>query len=88
MKRKKIGFATPIDQWFSSELRNYISDKLLGSASACNTYFNPVTIKKLIVDHESKRHDFRRHLFSLLSFELWHEQFISSPPSILPSKVS
>jgi asparagine synthase (glutamine-hydrolysing) len=80
IKRKKIGFATPIDQWFSSELRNYISDRLLGSGSACKIYFNPVTIKKLIADHESKRHDYKRHLFNLLSFELWHEQFISPIP--------
>jgi asparagine synthase (glutamine-hydrolysing) len=77
IRRRKIGFATPIDQWFSSQLRNYVSDILLGSGSACNLYFNSATIEKLIADHENKRHDYKRHLFILLTFELWHQQFIS-----------
>lgn len=83
IKRKKIGFTTPIDQWFSSELRNYVSDKLLGSGSACNLYFNPATIEKMIADHENKRHDYKRHLFNLLTFEMWHEQFVTSTSSSL-----
>jgi asparagine synthase (glutamine-hydrolysing) len=74
--RKKIGFSTPVDQWFSKELRNYISDKLLGASSACGIYFDQAAIGRLIADHESKRHDHQRHLFNLLSFELWHELFI------------
>ena len=75
--RKKIGFATPVDKWFGRELRGYITDKLLGSGSACRSYFEPAVIEELIVDHESRRQDYKRHLFSLLTFELWHEEFIA-----------
>jgi asparagine synthase (glutamine-hydrolysing) len=76
VQRRKIGFATPVDQWFGTELHNFISNRLLDSNSACSRYFNLSTIKTLIEDHGSKRHDYKRHLFSLLTFELWHEQFI------------
>jgi asparagine synthase (glutamine-hydrolysing) len=77
MQRKKIGFATPIDQWFSHDLRSYINDQLLSSGSACNYFFEPTTIRSLIEDHESGRHDYKRPLFSLLTFELWYQQFIT-----------
>lgn len=79
--RKKIGFATPLDQWFGRELRTYVSDQLLDRESACRIYFNPATIEKLITDHESRRHDHKRHLFNLLTFEMWHQQFITSFPA-------
>lgn len=83
IKRKKIGFATPIDQWFGGELRNYIGDQLLATDSACCQFFEPKTIEAIIADHESRRHDYKRHLFSLLTFELWHKCFIKQP---LPSE--
>lgn len=77
-KRKKIGFATPLDQWFRGDLRTYIGDQLLAANSACCHYFEPKVIESMITDHESHRHDYKRHLFALLTFELWHKQFISS----------
>jgi hypothetical protein len=33
----------------------------------------------LLREHISGRHDHRRQLFSLLTFELWHRQFIGEP---------
>jgi asparagine synthase (glutamine-hydrolysing) len=77
IQRKKIGFATPVDQWFGGKLRSYVGEHLLASNSACRHYFEPLTIKRLISDHESKRHDHKRQLFSLLTFELWYKQFMS-----------
>jgi asparagine synthase (glutamine-hydrolysing) len=78
VRRKKIGFTTPVDRWFSHELHQYIGDQLLSADSACYHYFEPAAIQRLIADHESRRHDYKRHLFSLLTFELWHKQFISN----------
>ncbi len=74
--RKKIGFATPVDQWFAGELRGFIGEQLLASNSACCHYFEPAEIRQMIADHERQRHDYKRHLFSLLTFELWHNQFM------------
>jgi asparagine synthase (glutamine-hydrolysing) len=79
--RKKIGFATPLDQWFGRELRTYLSDQLLDQQSACRIYFHPAAIEKMITDHETGRYDHKRHLFSLLTFEMWYQQFITSFPA-------
>ncbi len=74
--RKKRGFDTPIDSWFRSELSGYVRETLLSADSACPIYFQPSAIDALIREHISGRQDHRRQLFSLLTFELWHRQFI------------
>ena len=74
--RKKRGFDTPIDSWFRSELSGYVRETLLSADSACPIYFQPSAIDALIREHVSGRQDHRRQLFSLLTFELWHRQFI------------
>jgi asparagine synthase (glutamine-hydrolysing) len=77
LQRKKIGFETPIDQWFGGEMENYVSELLLWKGSACDMFFNLPVIEKMINDHVNKRFNYQRHLFMLISFELWYQMFIS-----------
>ena len=82
--RKKIGFATPVDDWFRSGLQGAVEERLLAPGSACREYLRPETVRRLVDEHRRGRHDHKRLLFSLVTFELWHEQFIrpsSWPPS-------
>ena len=85
--RRKLGFGTPLDRWFRSELSGYVRSMLLSSDSACLIYFQSETIETLLNEHRSGRQDHQRHLFSLLMFELWHRQFIGSP-GLHPSRES
>ena len=75
--RKKIGFATPVDSWLRGALRSYAEERLLDEGSAARTYFRPEPVRRLLAEHASGRHDHKRILFSLLTFEIWHEQFIA-----------
>jgi asparagine synthase (glutamine-hydrolysing) len=77
LRRKKIGFSTPVDEWFRGEMRSLIQERLLDHESPCRTYFRPDVIDRIIREHESGRHDHKRILFSLLTFDVWHELFIS-----------
>jgi asparagine synthase (glutamine-hydrolysing) len=74
--RMKRGFDTPIFRWFRSEMSGYVHDMLLSEESVCPLYFQPAAIESLIADHVAGRQDNWRRLFSLLTFELWHRQFI------------
>jgi len=76
ISRRKIGFATPVDGWFRRELRDATRERLLGSGSACREFFRPETIDAMLEEHRTGREDHKRVLFSLLTFEIWHEQFI------------
>jgi asparagine synthase (glutamine-hydrolysing) len=76
INRRKIGFATPVDQWFRGEWRDEIHDRLLSAGSGCRTYLNSQTLEKILEEHYAGREDHKRLLFSLMTFEIWHEQFI------------
>lgn len=79
LSRPKNGFCTPIDQWFREELNDDLAERLCAWGSACGRYFQIETIRRMLVDHRSGRQDNSRVLFNLLTFELWHERFISGP---------
>jgi asparagine synthase (glutamine-hydrolysing) len=78
--RRKKGFETPIYRWLRSELSGYVKQTLLAPGSACSTYFRPAVVEALIGKHTSGRQDHWRQLFTLLTFELWHRQFIGDHP--------
>ena len=77
LRRKKVGFSTPVDEWFRGEMRSLVQDRLLDPTSACRAFFRPNVINRMIREHETGRHDHKRILFSLLTFEIWHELFIA-----------
>ena len=86
INRKKIGFSTPLDDWFQSNLRKEIEERLLSEGSACRQYFNLNVIRKMLNDHFEKKEDYKRALFSFLTFEIWYEQFIKPTHSEFVAK--
>jgi len=79
IRRKKVGFATPVDQWFRRELTQSLEERLLATDSACREFFQPTVIRELIHQHRNGRQDYKRVLFELLTFEIWHELFMRKP---------
>lgn len=76
--RKKKGFANPIDQWLRGRMRRYLGDCLLSDSAAVNQYFDRRFIRQMVADHEAGRKDYLRHIYLLISLELWHNRFLSS----------
>ena len=75
--RQKKGFANPIDMWLKTSMRPFLADCLLSENAAVNKYFNSAYIRETIQKHEGNQAEHLRHIYLLLSFELWHQQFIS-----------
>lgn len=76
--RKKKGFANPVEDWFRTRLRGFVENSLLSPDSAVARYFDQDYIR-LLLRRDRRGHDqFRRHIYLLLSFELWHRAFIRS----------
>nr|MBU1328622.1 asparagine synthase (glutamine-hydrolyzing) [Candidatus Omnitrophota bacterium] len=82
--RKKRGFETPMDKWLQSDLADAAIDILNAKNSACNKYFILPYINKMIEDHRSRKRNFQRQIFALLSFELWYKNFFENEKIILP----
>jgi asparagine synthase (glutamine-hydrolysing) len=73
---KKLGFSNPFDKWLRGSMRPLIQDCLLSDTSAVNRYFDRTYLRELFEQHLNGRQH-RRHINLLLSFELWHRQFIT-----------
>lgn len=74
IKRRKKGFATPIDKWFRNELSGYIKEQLL-SGRICRQLFNESMVKNMVDKHQTGKEDHQRHLFALLMLEKWAERY-------------
>lgn len=76
--RKKRGFSTPIDEWLQSDFAKTAKNIFNKKESACRNYFNLNFINRMIDQHQNRKEDFKRHIFLLLSFELWHKAFFEN----------
>jgi asparagine synthase (glutamine-hydrolysing) len=70
-KRKKMGFAVPIGEWFRGELRGMLRDTLFSSAAFGRMHFDMKVVERLVEEHEQERVDHSQRLYALLMLELW-----------------
>lgn len=73
--RKKKGFANPIENWFRVRMRTFVEDCLLSPDSATGRYFDQSYIRRILELDRSGREQYRRHIYMLVSLELWHRAF-------------
>ena len=74
--RKKKGFANPIADWFRVGMRGFVEDCLLGPESSIGTYFEQSYVRRMLDEDRAGKQDWRRHIYLLVSFELWHRTYI------------
>lgn len=74
--RKKRGFPVPIAKWLRGDLREKTREILLDSRSIGRHYFKRSYLQGVLDKHASGREDLSRRIFSLLTLELWHRQYI------------
>jgi asparagine synthase (glutamine-hydrolysing) len=73
-KRKKMGFAVPIGEWFRGELRSMLRENLFASNSFGRSHFNMKVVERIVEEHETQRVDHSQRLYALLMLELWWQQ--------------
>ncbi len=76
IKRKKMGFPTPLAVMFKDELFEYASDTLLSRVAMERGYFRDKTIRSILKEHRSGVADHHRVIWQLLVLEEWHKQFV------------
>ncbi|MBX2962035.1 MAG: asparagine synthase (glutamine-hydrolyzing) [Cyclobacteriaceae bacterium] len=73
--RKKRGFSTPMDEWLQKDFSAVARDLFNDSNSASRKYFNLDYINSMLTKHQSRKENYQRCIFALLSFEIWHKSF-------------
>jgi asparagine synthase (glutamine-hydrolysing) len=74
--RKKKGFANPIENWFRVRMKSFVEECLLSADSAMARYFDQGYIQKIIELDRAGTEQYRRHIYLLVSLELWHRAFL------------
>lgn len=78
INRKKRGFETPMDGWlkgtFAEDTKEIFNDKNCASRN----FFNLEYLNKLIDSHKAGKQNNLRHIFALLSFEMWYKTFFEN----------
>ncbi len=73
--RKKLGFPTPIRDWFTAD-RKDLYEKII-SNNYIGKNMDTSYISKLINDHINKKVDNSRKIYLLLAFTIWYDVYIS-----------
>jgi asparagine synthase (glutamine-hydrolysing) len=73
--RKKKGFANPIEHWFRHRMSRFVDEALLGPDSSMAQYFNQNYIRRMLDMDRAGAQQYRRHIYLLVSLELWHRTF-------------
>lgn len=73
LARKKHGFAVPIDAWMQKDLKEAAHQALTNRDVL--TYLNRSAVDKAFENH-TKNTYYKRQLWTMLSFALWHRIFI------------
>ncbi|HVG19536.1 MAG TPA: asparagine synthase C-terminal domain-containing protein, partial [Blastocatellia bacterium] len=80
--RPKHGFDVPIKKWLNDELRDLLDDTLADSRTRQRGHFNQSAVDRLLDEHRRGRRDNSRHLWGLLTLELWQRAFIDRRPEL------
>lgn len=75
LRRRKLGFPTPLERMLGGELFDYAHDLLLSARARGRGYFAPERIGALLSDHRAGRARNEREIWQLLVLEEWHRQF-------------
>lgn len=82
LRRKKVGFPTPLRLMFQRDLSEYLSDVLLSDRCSDRGYFSSARVEALIAEHVRGVRDHHKVLWQLIVLEEWHRRFIDAPSSV------
>jgi asparagine synthase (glutamine-hydrolysing) len=72
--RKKLGFPTPVRDWFTAD-KTDLYEKILQN-EYIKQNMDIQYIQDIIQDHVNKKRDNSRKIYLLLMFSLWYERFV------------
>ncbi|MDB5821779.1 MAG: asnB [Herminiimonas sp.] len=78
LERPKVGFRVPVNEWFRHSMRDYLYAHLTGPDSQTAHYYHKTALQKVLADHVAGRQNHEKLLWTLLTLELWHREYVGS----------
>ncbi|MFN0278684.1 MAG: asparagine synthase (glutamine-hydrolyzing) [Pyrinomonadaceae bacterium] len=79
LHRSKKGFGIPIAEWLKVRLNPLMHDLLSPSRLKDQGLFESKYVQTLIAEHEKNIASHHKQLWTLLVFQLWHDNFLRKP---------
>jgi asparagine synthase (glutamine-hydrolysing) len=77
LRRRKQGFGVPIGRWLRGPLQPLLEDTLHRDRLRRVGLFSPDEVDRLVHEHLTGAQNHQRLLWTLLTFELWREAYLS-----------
>lgn len=75
LRRPKVGFRVPVNEWFRGPMREYLLAHLTGTDSRTRGYFRPMALERVLREHISGRQNHEKLLWCLLNLEIWQRAY-------------
>ena len=75
LKRPKVGFRVPVNEWFRGDMRGYLLEHLRSPDSLTRRYYDGAALDRLLDEHIAGRHNHEKTLWTLLNLEIWHRTY-------------
>jgi asparagine synthase (glutamine-hydrolysing) len=76
LKRPKVGFRVPVNEWFRGRMRGFLLDHLQGTGSLTRHYYDPKILDRLVSSHCEGKQNHEKLLWTLLNLEIWHRTYV------------
>ena len=81
--RGKVGFDSPIGQWFKTDLSALTANFLSTEQITQSGLLDPAAVQSLLDIHNSGKRDLSLHLWSIMALETWYRMYFEQPLSAL-----
>lgn len=78
--RRKLGFPTPIAEWFRHDAEKTIFPVLLDERCARRGIFDPRALRRALERHRAGQVDLSNNIYRWIITELWFQRFIDEQP--------
>lgn len=75
LKRSKVGFRVPVNEWFRSTMREYLLDHMTGPSARMTTCYNPNRLAQILNEHINGLQNHEKLLWCMLSLEIWAREY-------------
>ena len=76
ISRRKQGFPVPFDTWLRTDFFGAVRNLLLADRALSRRWFQPDKLESLLDAHGSRRQNYSRQVWALLTLELWAQIFL------------
>jgi len=73
---KKQGFVGPTARWLRTDLKGFVRERLSERPLCRHGLLNPIVVSRILGDHEGGKENNDSLIWSLLMFQVWHEQYL------------